>query len=117
MLYECLANNFNIFHCYSLKNKKNPLHLFSSRFISQNISHKGFDKEKWFFWKLFLKLEKTLCKNSAKIITISDSFKNYLINSIEVDAEKVSVISNWSSVEEKYFKIKRRHGECLQKQG
>ena len=48
------------------------------------------------FLEAFLKLESSLQKQ-CKIITISDSFKNYLINSIEVDAEKVSVISNWSS--------------------
>ncbi len=63
----------------------------------KTLAIKGLIKKNGFFWKLFLKLEKTLCKNSAKIITISDSFKNYLINSIEVDAEKVTVVSNWSS--------------------
>ncbi len=63
----------------------------------KTLAIKGLIKKNGIFWKLFLNLEKTLCKNSAKVITISDSFKNYLINSIEVDAQKVAVVSNWSS--------------------
>ena len=46
---------------------------------------------------MILIFEKALCKKSAKVITISDSFKSHLVNTIGVDAEKITVVSNWSS--------------------
>lgn len=52
-----------------------------------------------FFFRLLLPIDKYIQENSSKVITISSSMKNLLVETRELEEKKVEVVHNWQNEE------------------
>jgi colanic acid biosynthesis glycosyl transferase WcaI len=47
--------------------------------------------------KLLMGMERKVCLRSERVVTLSDSFKRYIVNEVGVESVKVSIVKNWVS--------------------
>ena len=101
----CYINSWPLFSTFLITNrlkKKKIKYIYSVQDLyPETLVIKGIIRRGGWLYKVFKKIERHICSESSMVVAISKSFKEYLVNEIGVERQRVKVIPNWSSEEVK----------------